>query len=121
MLARFKRVLDKNALHVVRIALGLVFLYFAWDKVQAPDATAFMIHNSMMGAMMPSSNAAIYLIALAEAIVGFCLVLRIQVQKIALLGAVLLAGIIIIAKMPQDIVLFFVAIYLSTIHESKAR
>ncbi len=117
----FKRILDKNALHIVRIALGLVFLYFAWDKVQAPDATAFMIQNSMMGVMMPTSNATIYLIALVEAIVGFCLMLRIQVQKIALLGAVLLVGIILIAKVPQDIVLFFLAIYLSTVHESKAR
>jgi|GEM_PF-3051560 len=119
MVTKLKRILDKNALQLVRIALGLVFLYFAWDKVQAPEATAFMMQNSMMSIMMPTSNATIYLIALVETIIGFCLVLKIHVQKIALLAAVLLAGIIFIAKMPQDFVLFFLAIYLSTTDETK--
>ena len=117
----FKEALEKHAHTLLRVSLGLLFLYFALDKFRVPSATAFMMQNSMMGAMMPTSNAIVYLIAVAESIVGLCLVLKIQVQKAALLATVLLAGIIVIAQIPQDVVLFFLALYLSTAHASKTR
>src|SRR3989344_1281645 len=111
--------LDRYGLALVRIALGLLFVYFAWDKFQSPVSTAVIIQASVMSAVMPTSNLAIYMIAIAELIVGIGLIFSIQAQKAALLAAVLLAGIVVIAQIPQDIILFFVALYLSTKHAAK--
>lgn len=97
----------------VRIALGLLFLYFAWDKVQVPEATAAIIQGCMFASFIPSSNPFIYFIALVEALVGLLLVLGIAVKKTALLASLLLLSIILIANVPQDFVLLAVAIMLS--------
>lgn len=116
---KIKESLDRYSLSLVRMTLGLLFVYFAWDKFQSPVSTSVIMHASMMGAAIPTSNFAIYMIAIAELIVGIGLIFRIQEQKAALLAAVLLAGIVVIAQIPQDIILFFVALYLSTKHAAK--
>ena len=101
------------AIAVVRIALGLLFLYFAWDKVQAPKATAAIIEGCMFAPLIPTSNGFIYAIALVEALVGVCLVFGIATKKTSVLASILLLSIILIAQMPQDVVLLAVAIMLS--------
>lgn len=101
------------AVAVVRIALGLLFLYFAWDKVQVPEATAAIMQNCMFAPLLPTSNSFIYFIAVIEALVGLFLVLGIAVKKTAFLASLLLVSIILIANVPQDVVLLAVAIMLS--------
>jgi uncharacterized membrane protein YphA (DoxX/SURF4 family) len=118
-MVEIERFLKKHAYALVRISFGLVFLYFAWDKVTVPQATAAMMRASMMGQLVPTSNPMIYLIALAEAIVGFSFLAKIQVRKMAVLAAFLLAGIILIARVPQDIVLFFLALSMSVTDEPR--
>lgn len=104
---------EEYAVAVVRIALGVLFLYFAWDKVRVPEATAAIMQGCMFAAFIPSSNPFIYFIAIVEALVGIFLVLGIAVKKTAFLASLLLLSIILIANVPQDVVLLAVAIMLA--------
>ncbi len=108
--------LDKSRRYIpflLRAPLGLIFLVFGIEKFIAPEATLVIIQASVFAPLFPSSDAMIYLIAIVESLVGLLLLLSIQTRKTALLAAVLLLNIILIAQIPQDIVLLFVALVLS--------
>lgn len=98
---------------LLRIPLGLIFFFFGMEKLFAPQATLAIIQGSILAPLFSQSNAIIYLIGTVETIVGIFLILNIQIRTTALLAALLLIPIIVIAQIPQDIVLFFVAITLS--------
>lgn len=95
---------------LLRIPLGLIFLFFGVEKFFAPEATLAIIQASMFASFFPTGNAMIYLIGSIESIVGLCLILNVQIRKTALLAALLLISIILIAQIPQDIVLLCVAL-----------
>lgn len=101
--------------HLLRIPLGLIFVYFALDKIRYPQGTIAIIQNSVVSFLIPQTVWMMYLIATVEMVVGILLIFNIQTRKTALLAALLLLSIIIIAQVPQDIVLFFVALTLSII------
>jgi len=100
---------------LLRIPLGLIFLYFALDKLRYPQGTIAIIRNSLFAPLIPQTVWMMYLIATVEMVIGILLIFNIQTRKTALLAALLLVSIIGIAHVPQDIVLFFVAITLSVI------
>lgn len=100
---------------LLRIPLGLIFLYFALDKILYPQGTIAIIQNSFFAPLIPQTVWMMYLIATVETLIGILLIFNIQTRKTALLAALLLVGIIVVARVPQDIVLFFVALVVSMV------
>lgn len=98
---------------LLRIPLGFIFLFFSIDKFLSPESTLAIIQASIFASLFPAGNAMIYLIAAVETIVGVLLICNIQLRKTAFLASILLLNIIIIAQIPQDIVLLGVALALA--------
>ena len=98
---------------VLRIPLGLIFVFFGVEKFLAPAATLVIIQASMFASLFPASSWVIYVIGIVETIVGIGLIYNIQLRKTAILAAVLLLNILIIAQIPQDFILFCVAIVIA--------
>ena len=100
---------------LLRVPLGLIFLFFGIEKFIAPESALVIIQASMFAPLFPTSNAMIYVIGVVETLVGLLLVFGIQLRKTALLAAVLLLNILIIAQIPQDFVLLCVALALAAV------
>lgn len=95
---------------LLRIPLGLIFLFFGIDKFIAPAATLVIIQASMFASLFPTGNSMIYVIAAVEVLVGLFLICNVQIRKTALLASLLLLSVILIAQIPQDVVLLGVAL-----------
>lgn len=98
---------------LLRIPLGFIFLLFGIEKFFAPAATLTIIQASIFASLFPVGNVMIYVIGAVEVVVGAGLLLNVQIRKTAFLAAVLLLNIIIIAQIPQDIILLGVALALA--------
>ncbi len=98
---------------LLRLPLGFIFVFFGIEKFLEPAATLAIIQASMVAFLFPPGNAMIYVIGAVESIVGVCLLLNIQLRKTAFLASILLLNIIIIAQIPQDIILLGVALALA--------